>query len=87
MKSKCLILLLVACGLMLSGCEQKARTPTGYDTTVKFVNDGDYFDKEEFEKMMAEGWEVMSSRRAWESINGVQQEWGTEYTLRKPLYR
>ena len=65
------------------------RTPTGYETTTKFVEDGDYTDSKEFEEMMTEGWEVMHERRAWSarySYTDEYKDWGSEYTMRKPKY-
>jgi hypothetical protein len=66
-----------------TGCEKK---PTGYETTTHFVADGWTSEEEELNEMMAEGWEVLNSRRAWSSRYGRDEKWGTEYTLGRPTY-
>ena len=82
-----LVLVVIIIGLIAFIATTHEKKPTGYETTTKFVEDGDYRDEREFEDMMTEGWEVMHQRRAWsERYYGASKDWGTEYTMRKPTF-
>lgn len=60
-------------------------SPSGYQTDTVFVEDGDYSDKREFERKMANGWKVIDSRRAWSGPD-YSKRWGTEYTFGRDTY-
>jgi hypothetical protein len=61
---------------------------SGYETQVFFVSDADYTSQSEFRRLTEAGWEIKNSRRAWTKHPYLydQKQWGTEYTLQKPIY-
>ena len=63
--------------------ESAPKQITGYETEIKFIKDGGL---ENINDYTSKGWEIKSQRRAWAPGILEEREWGTEYTLSKPIY-
>lgn len=83
-------LALILLVLAAPGCKKE---PTGYETTSVFVPDQLAYDaKRELSDKIADGWKVLSDRRAWiyrSSVDRMREKktWGTEYNLGRNTYK
>ncbi len=72
--------------LAINGCSKNSHEKeiTGYKTEIAFIRDNGFLNINSYTKA---GYQIVSSRRTWQE-SGVpnQKEWGTEYTLQKPIY-
>lgn len=89
----CLAVAVLVAAVCLFLGVRSSKTLTGYDTEIVFVGDNDYSAESKFMRLTGSGWEIKSSRRAWEKraysysySDRDEQQWGTEYTLQKAIY-
>ncbi len=64
---------------------QTQQQPTGYQTSIVFCPDTGF---PSINSYTTDGWQIVSSRRAYTgNLGSGFEQWGTEYTLQKPIYQ